>query len=48
MNKKASYEIDITILDLLKWIMIAVLVLLMMALLKKYLFEIDLSNLFGK
>ncbi len=46
LNKKASSEIDWTILDLLKWLMIAVLIFLMIAMIKKFLFEeIDLSSI---
>jgi uncharacterized membrane protein (UPF0182 family) len=46
MNKKAAIEID-EIVTLLKYLVVAVILILIMALLGKYIFtEIDLSKIF--
>ncbi len=47
MNKKAAIEID-EIITLLKYVVIAIIIIIIISLLGRYLFnEIDLSSIFG-
>jgi len=47
MNKKAAIEID-EIITLLKYVIIAVIIIVIISLLGRYLFtQIDLSRIFG-